>query len=150
MSFYAIMIARWRDKRVSWLDDNVTLNEDYKMFISPAYAQAGSGGFGGGLVQLLPFILIFVVFYLLLIRPQQKRQKEHRLLVENLKKGDFVVTAGGITGKVTKAVDGNEMIEVEIASGIVTSVIRHMVSEVRDREGRPLRYDPQAASKKGK
>jgi len=116
------------------------------MFISPAYAQAAAGG-PSGLGSLLPFVLIFVVFYFLLIRPQQKRQKEHRSLVDNLKKGDFVITAGGITGKVTKAVDGNETIDVEIAPGVVSSVIRQMISEVRDKDGKPIRLDPKAAKK---
>ena len=115
------------------------------MFISPAYAQAAAGG-PSLLGQLLPFLLIFVVFYLLLIRPQQKRQKEHRSLVANLKKGDFVITAGGITGKVTKAVEGNETIDVEIASGVVTSVIRSMISEVRDKDGKPKQLQPKPSS----
>ena len=115
------------------------------MFISPAYAQAAAGG-PGPIGQLLPFVLIFVVFYFLLIRPQQKRQKEHRSLVDNLKKGDFVITAGGISGKVTKAAEGAEMVEVEIASGVVTQVIRQMISEVRDKDGKPIKFDPKAAA----
>ena len=120
------------------------------MFISPAYAQAAAGG-PSGLGSLLPFVLIFVVFYFLLIRPQQKRQKEHRSLVDNLKKGDFVITAGGITGKVTKAAEGSEMIDVEIAPGVISSVIRQMISEVRDKDGKPIRFDPKdAASKEDK
>ncbi len=114
------------------------------MFISPAYAQAAVGG-AGPIGQLLPFVLIFVVFYFLLIRPQQKRQKEHRSLVDNLKKGDYVVTAGGITGKVTKVSDGSETVDVEIAAGVVSSVIRQMISEVRDKDGKPIKFDPKAA-----
>ena len=114
------------------------------MFISPAYAQAASGG-GSTIAQFLPFVLIFVVFYLLLIRPQQKRQKEHRALVNNLKKGDFVITAGGITGKVTKAPDGSETVEVEIAKTVTISVVRQMITEVRDKDGNPIKFDPKAA-----
>ena len=117
------------------------------MLISPAFAQSAAGG-GGALGQLLPFVLIFVVFYFLLIRPQQKRAKEHRQLVENMKKGDHVVTSGGITGKVTKATEGNETVEVEIASGVIVNVIRAMVSEVRDKDGKPLTPPSKADAKK--
>ncbi len=114
------------------------------MFISPAYAQAAAGG-AGPIGQLLPFVLIFVVFYFLLIRPQQKRQKEHRALVDNVKKGDQIITAGGITGKVTKVSEGSETVDVEISSGVVVAVIRQMISEVRDKDGKPLKFDPKAA-----
>jgi preprotein translocase subunit YajC len=123
-----------------------TRNEDFTMLISPAYAQAAGGG-SSAIVQFLPFILIFVVFYFLLIRPQQKRQKEHRSMVENLKKGDHVVTSGGITGKVTKAPEGSDTVDVEIAPGVVSSVVRQMISEVRDKDGRSIRFDPKAAKR---
>lgn len=113
------------------------------MLISPAYAQAAGGG-AGPIAQLLPFVLIFVVFYFLLIRPQQKRAKEHRQLVDNLAKGNQVVTAGGITGKVIKAKEGGETIEVEIATGVTVNVIRQMISEVRDKDGNPVKVDPKA------
>lgn len=100
------------------------------MFVTPAYAQAG-GGAGGGdfFVQLLPLILIFVIFYFLLIRPQQKRAKEHRQMVANLRRGDQVVTAGGVKGKVTKVGEGEE-IEVEIARDVRVTVIRSTISAV--------------------
>ena len=78
------------------------------MFISPAYAQAAGGGFGG-MESLLPLVLIFVVFYFLLIRPQQKKQKEHRPMLESLHRGDRVVTAGGIMGTITKVQGENEL-----------------------------------------
>ncbi|MCE2517361.1 MAG: preprotein translocase subunit YajC [Alphaproteobacteria bacterium] len=117
------------------------------MLISPAFAQAAGGG-GSPIASLLPFVLIFAVFYFLLIRPQQKRAKEHRQLVDSLSKGHQVVTAGGITGKVTKAKDGDETVEVEIASGVVVNVIRQMISEVRDKDGNPVKLDPKAAAKK--
>ena len=109
------------------------------MIISPAHAQAAGGSEGGFLVQLLPFILIFVVFYFLLIRPQQKRAKNHRALVESLKRGDHVTTSGGIRGKVVKAAEGSESIEVEIAKDTVVEVVRAMVSEVRDKDGNVLK-----------
>lgn len=117
------------------------------MLISPAYAQAAAGG-AGPIGQLLPFVLIFVVFYFLLIRPQQKRAKEHRELVNNMQKGNQVVTAGGITGKVTKAAEGSETVEVEIASGVTVNVIRQMISEVRDKDGNPIKADPKAKAAK--
>ncbi|MGB7183017.1 MAG: preprotein translocase subunit YajC [Burkholderiaceae bacterium] len=81
------------------------------MFISNAYAQSG-GAAGGGLYQLLPFILMFVVFYFLLIRPQMKRAKELKAMNEALKKGDEVVTNGGIAGKITKVTQDWVILEV--------------------------------------
>ena len=76
-----------------------------------------------GIGQFIPLILIFVIFYFFLIRPQQKKVKEHRAMVENLKKGDKVVTSGGITGTITRVVD-NDKLEVEIADNITVEVIR--------------------------
>ena len=105
------------------------------MVISPAHAQAAGGGEAGFLVQLLPFILIFVVFYFLLIRPQQKRAKDHRALVASLKRGDFVTTSGGLRGKVVKAVEQSETVDVEIAKDTVVEVVRAMVADVRDKDG---------------
>lgn len=102
------------------------------MFISEAYAQT-AGGDGGGLMGLLPFVLIFVVFYFLLIRPQQKRAKEHKTMVQALKRGDKIVTSGGIVAKVSKVIDDNE-IEVEIASDVKVRVIRSTISQV---QGKP-------------
>lgn len=98
------------------------------MFISPAYAQAAGGGFGG-MESLLPLVLIFVVFYFLLIRPQQKKQKEHRAMLEALHRGDRVVTAGGIMGTITKVQSESELI-VEIAEGVKVRVARGMISDV--------------------
>jgi preprotein translocase subunit YajC len=83
------------------------------MLISPAYAQGASGG-SDFLLQLVPILLMFVIFYLLLLRPQQQRVKQHKEMVANLRRGDTVVTSGGIIGKVTKVRDDGE-IEVEIA-----------------------------------
>jgi len=99
------------------------------MLISPAYAQGAGGGGGGLLVQLLPIILIFVVFYFLLIRPQQKRMKEHRNMVANLRRGDRIVTSGGLIGQVTKVVNENE-VQVEIAEDVRVRVVRNNVQEV--------------------
>lgn len=102
------------------------------MFVTPAYAQA-AGGAGGaaGLASFLPLILIFVIMYFLMIRPQQKRAKEHRTMVEALKKGDEVVTQGGLVGKVTAVRD--QELEVEIAPGVKVRVIRATVTGLVNR-----------------
>jgi preprotein translocase subunit YajC len=104
------------------------------MFSSPAFAQAaGAGAPDGGpaaiFVQMAPLLLIFVIFYFLLIRPQQKKMKEHRSLIDAVKKGDAVVTAGGVIGKVTK-VEDNE-VEVEISPNVRIKVVKSTLSDVR-------------------
>ena len=76
-----------------------------------------------GIGQFIPLILIFVIFYFFLIRPQQRKVKEHKAMVESLKKGDKVVTSGGITGTITRVVD-NEKVEVEIADNVTVEIIR--------------------------
>jgi preprotein translocase subunit YajC len=100
------------------------------MLISPAYAQAAGPSGGFDFVTLLPLILIFVVFYFLLIRPQQRKAKEHRAMVEALKKGDQVLTSGGILGKVTKVDAGENLLTVEIAQGVQVKIARHTIAEV--------------------
>ncbi len=104
------------------------------MFISPAYAQASSpfGGDGNMVSMLLPFVLIFVIMYFLILRPQQKRVKQHQELVKNLRRGDTVVTSGGLIGKVTKVVD-DDQIEVEIAEGVRVRQLRGMLADVRSK-----------------
>jgi len=97
------------------------------MLISPAYAQ-DFGGLLGGAGPFLPLVLIFAVFYFLLIRPQQQRQKEMKAMLAALKRGDKVVTGGGILGEVTKAKD-NE-IEVQIADGVRITVLRDTIASV--------------------
>ena len=104
------------------------------MFSTPAYAQDATGGmFGGGLAgitQFLPIVLIFVVFYFLLIRPQQQRQKALKAMVSAVKRGDRVVTAGGIVGTVQRVREGTDEIEVEIAPNVRVQVIRDTISSV--------------------
>ena len=78
---------------------------------------------GSGIGQFIPLILIFVIFYFFLIRPQQKKVKEHKAMVEGLKKGDQIVTSGGITGTITRVID-NDKVEVEIAENVTVEVIR--------------------------
>ena len=97
------------------------------LLISPAYAQSG-GAEGGALFTFLPLVLIFVVFYFLLIRPQQKKMKEHKALISNLKRGDRVITSGGLIGTVSKVLD--DELEVEISQGVKVKVVRQMVSSV--------------------
>jgi preprotein translocase subunit YajC len=100
------------------------------MFVSEAWAQAAGGTGGGGdmLMSLAPMVLIFVVFWFLLIRPQQKKAKEHRSMVAALKRGDRVVTSGGIYGQVSHVADDHLM--VEIADGVKIKVVRDAISAV--------------------
>ena len=102
------------------------------MLISPAYAQDASGLLGnlGSVGQFLPLILIFGVFYFLLIRPQQQRQKEAKAMLAAIKRGDRVVTGGGIVGVVQKVKDGSNEIEVEIAPNTRVTVLRETISAV--------------------
>lgn len=97
------------------------------MFATPAYAQAA--GAGSAFASFVPLILIFAIMYFLLIRPQQKKLKEHKAMVEALRRGDQVLTQGGIVGKVVK-VNEDGMLEVEIAEGIKVKVLRSSISQV--------------------
>lgn len=98
------------------------------MLISPAYAQAASPGGGDFFISLLPLVLIFAVFYFLLIRPQQRKVKEHRTLIDSLKRGDQVLTSGGILGKITKVEDTT--VTVEIAKEVQVQVQRSTIADV--------------------
>ncbi|OJX81101.1 preprotein translocase subunit YajC [Magnetospirillum sp. 64-120] len=101
------------------------------MFVSPAYAQAAAsaGGLAGGVEAFLPLILIFVVFYFLMIRPQQKRMKAHKEMLGTLRRGDRVVLGGGIMGQVAKVTSETE-VQVEIAEGVKVRVVRSAIQEV--------------------
>lgn len=101
------------------------------MFVSPAYAQAAApaGGLAGGIEAFLPLVLIFVVFYFLMIRPQQKRMKVHKEMLSNLRRGDRVVLGGGIMGQVAKVTSETE-VQVEIADGVKVRVVRSAIQEV--------------------
>ena len=98
------------------------------MFATPAFAQAAGGG-TEAFMSFVPLILIFVIMYFLLIRPQQKRAKEHKAMVEALRRGDQVVTQGGIVGKVAK-VHEDGMLDVEIAEGVKVKVLRNTIVQV--------------------
>jgi preprotein translocase subunit YajC len=107
------------------------------MLITPAFAQ--TGGDGGMLMSLLPFILIFVIMYFLILRPQQRRVKTHQEMVKNVRRGDTVVTSGGLLGKVTKVIDDDQL-EVEIADNVRVRQARQMISDVRAK-GEPAKDD---------
>ncbi len=102
------------------------------MFISPAYAQAAGGaaeaGGLGSFLSLAPLLLVFVVFYFLMIRPQQRRMKALQQAVESVKKNDTVVTAGGLVGKVTRIEDRH--VEVEIAPNVRVRIVKATLAEV--------------------
>jgi preprotein translocase subunit YajC len=102
------------------------------VFISSAFAQtapaAAEGGLQSSLMSMLPLVLMFVVLYFVMIRPQMKRQKEHRSMIEALAKGDEIATAGGVLGRVTRL--GDTYIAVEIANGVEIQVQRSAVVQV--------------------
>lgn len=98
------------------------------MFATPAYAQA-AGGAAGAFTSFVPLILIFAIMYFLLIRPQQKKVKDHKAMVAALRRGDQIVTQGGVIGKVSKVKDDNE-VEVEIADGVKVRVVRATIAQV--------------------
>lgn len=98
------------------------------MFVTPAFAQAAGGGAAQGLISFLPIIFIFVIMYLLIIRPQQKKVKEHRAMVEALRRGDQVVTAGGLIGKVVKVADSE--VEIELAPSVKVRVVKSTIAQV--------------------
>lgn len=101
------------------------------MFIAPAYAQAAGGaGAGSAFTAFIPIILIFVVFYFLLIRPQQKRMKDHQAMLNAVRRGDKVVTNGGIIGTVTKVLTEERELQVEIAENVRIRVKQDMLSSV--------------------
>ena len=119
------------------------------MFVTPAFAQgswfysaAAAGGDGGMLMSLLPFALIFVIMYFLILRPQQKRVKQHQEMVKNVRRGDTVITNGGLIGKVTKVID-DDQIEIEIADDVRIRQMRQMVSDVRAK-GEPVKEEAAA------
>lgn len=97
-------------------------------FISSAWAQGAPAGQPDALTSFIPLILIFVVFYFLLIRPQTKRAKEHRKMVSELKVGDEVITSGGVLGRIVEA--GEQFVQVEVADGVILKIQRATVSAV--------------------
>ena len=107
------------------------------MFVTPAFAQAAGAAAPAGaldpngiLVQLAPILILVVIFWLLIFRPQQKRAREQKAMLSAVRRGDTVVTSGGIVGKVTKVVDDNEL-ELQIAEGVKVRAVRGLIAEVR-------------------
>jgi preprotein translocase subunit YajC len=106
--------------------------------ITPAFAQGAPGAGGADIIMsLVPFILIFVIMWFLIIRPQQKRMKEHREMISNVRRGDTIVTGGGLIGKVTKVIDDGE-VEAEIADGVKVRFVKTMIQDVRAK-GEPVK-----------
>jgi preprotein translocase subunit YajC len=117
--------------------------ELYPLFITPAFAQAsGATGFGSSdmLIQFAPFVVIFAIMYFLILRPQQRRAKEQREMVHGARRGDTIVTTGGLIGKITKATDDTE-VEVEIAPNVRVRIARSGIGEVRVK-GEPVKEAP--------
>ena len=113
------------------------------MFVTPAFAQAAGAAAPGAaldpsgiILQLAPILILVVIFWLLIFRPQQKRAREQKAMLNAITRGDTVVTTGGIIGKVTKAVDGEDL-EVEIAQGVKVKLVRGMIADVRSK-GTPV------------
>ena len=111
------------------------------MFVTPAFAQtAGAAGAGSIITSVLPLILIFAIMYFLMIRPQQKKMKDHRAMLTQLKRNDRVVTAGGIVATITKVKEGSDEIEAEIAPNVRVMLVRGTITSV---------VRPQAANDQG-
>jgi preprotein translocase subunit YajC len=116
------------------------------MLITPAYAQAAAtGDTNSMLMSLLPFALIFVIMYFLILRPQQKKLKDHANLVKNVRRGDTIITNGGLVGKVTKVID-DDQVEVEISDGVKIRQMKQMISAVRAK-GEPAKSSAKDTSK---
>lgn len=110
------------------------------MWVTPALAQSPGASAGGGLlVTVMPFILIFVIMYFLVLRPQRQQMKRRGEMLAAIRRGDTIVTGGGLIGKVSKVVDDNEL-EVQIAEGVKVRALRSLVADVRAK-GEPVASD---------
>jgi preprotein translocase subunit YajC len=109
------------------------------MFISPAFAQGTAADAFGLSSPLWMMVIVFVIMYFLILRPQQKRQKQHQEMVKNVRRGDTVITSGGLVGKVTKVID-DDQIEVEVADSVRVRQMRSMVADVRAK-GEPVKEE---------
>lgn len=119
------------------------------MPFSTAYAQDAGGGGADFLIQVLPLVLIFVVFYFLLIRPQQKKAKQHRDMVQNIRRGDRVITGGGLYATVAKVEDDNTLL-LDIAQGVRVKASRHTIAELAARSEPRREEEPAKAEKADK
>ncbi|HEX2529186.1 MAG TPA: preprotein translocase subunit YajC [Geminicoccus sp.] len=123
------------------------------MFVNEALAQSAGAPAGAGafdIVSLLPLVLIFVVFYFLLIRPQQKKMRDHREMISALKRGDKVITGGGIVGTIVKSDEGKPLVTVEVAPNIRLDVVRSTITDKYvDTPPPPANQDKPAAASGG-
>lgn len=108
----------------------------FLMFVTPAYAQAATGGAPDVFMSILPFILIFAVMYFLIIRPQRQQMKKRAEMLANIRRGDTVVTGGGLVGKVTKVISDGE-VEIDLGNGVKVVAVRAMLADVRTK-GEPV------------
>ena len=108
------------------------------MFVTEAFAQTGDASGSAMMLQFLPIVLIFVIMYFLILRPQRQKQRMHQEMVANLRRGDTVVTSGGLIGKVAKVDEGE--LQVELAEGVRVRIVRGMVAEVRAK-GEPVKEE---------
>jgi preprotein translocase subunit YajC len=115
-----------------------TRREDDNMFITPAYAQTSGGGSDPFTGLLIPMLVMILIFYFLVIRPQQQRSKQHRETVDKVRRGDTVITSGGFIGKVTKAADNSDEVEVELSDALRVRVLKSTLLDVRSK-GEPAR-----------
>lgn len=106
------------------------------MFVTPAYAQATGGG-ADVFISIVPFILIFVIMYFMIIRPQRAQLKRRGEMLAAIRRGDTVVTGGGLVGKVTKVSEGSDELEVDLGSGLKVTALRGTISDVRVK-GQPI------------
>jgi preprotein translocase subunit YajC len=113
--------------------------------ITPAYAQAAGASGLGDMMQtgILPIAVVFMILYFFILRPQQKRAKEHQEMVKNVRRGDTIITSGGLVGKVTKVVD-DDQVEMEIADGVRVRQLKSMLTDVRAK-GEPVKDEKSAA-----
>ncbi len=101
------------------------------MFVTPAFAQAAAPGAADYLTSLMPILLIIPIFYFLIIRPQQKRAKEQKNMLDSVRRGDTIVTSGGLIGKVVRVKDDSNELEVELGENVRVKVVRSMIADVR-------------------
>ncbi|MCO5163643.1 MAG: preprotein translocase subunit YajC [Mesorhizobium sp.] len=107
------------------------------MFVTPAFAQTGVAGAPDMLISILPFVLIFVIMYFLIIRPQRTQMKKREEMLKNIRRGDQVVTGGGLIGKVTKVIDERGEVEVDLGNNLKVTALRATIAEVRAK-GEPV------------
>jgi len=128
-AFLTIFRPTWKPGR----DQRAPRYVEFALFITPAFAQgAAAAGPNDMLMQLMPFVLVLIIMYFLLIRPQQKRAKAHQEMIKAIRRGDVVVMNSGMIGKVTKVIDDAE-VEVEIADNVKVRMVRGMIAEVRSK-----------------